>query len=183
MKIAIHPNKTTFSSRWIEYCEENNGEYIIVNCYDRDVRKQLEDCHILLWPQNQVEDFFFAKQLLFSLEVSGKKVFPDFKTGWHFDDKVGQKYLLEATKAPFVPSFCFYNKNVALKWAEETNYPKVFLTELCNDSMGYNWTDIETVFNPSSYDATISFTPLLGILARNSVIKQVKENLIEMARN
>ena len=55
-----------------------------------------------------------------------ERVFPDFNTGWHFDDKVGQKYLLEAIGAPLVPSYVFYTKNEALKWVETTEFPKVF---------------------------------------------------------
>jgi glutathione synthase/RimK-type ligase-like ATP-grasp enzyme len=68
----------------------------------------------------------FAKQLLFSLEATGKKVFPDFKTVWHFDDKLGQKYLLESAGIPHAPTYAFYTKKEALAWARETTYPKVF---------------------------------------------------------
>jgi glutathione synthase/RimK-type ligase-like ATP-grasp enzyme len=72
------------------------------------------------------KDTLFAKQLLYSLEQKGMKVFPNFNTTWHFDDKVGQKYLLEAIKAPSVPSFVFYSKKEALKWINNTTFPKVF---------------------------------------------------------
>src|SRR5690606_11854526 len=68
----------------------------------------------------------FAKQLLYSLQMAGKKVFPDFNTGWHFDDKVGQKYLLEAIGAPLVPTYVFYERETALAWANKTTFPKVF---------------------------------------------------------
>ena len=45
----------------------------------------------------------FARQLLFSVQASGKNVFPDYNTVWHFDDKVGQKYLLEGIRcAPWL---------------------------------------------------------------------------------
>jgi hypothetical protein len=45
---------------------------------------------------------------------------------WHFDDKVGQKYLLEAIDAPLVGSYVFYSRNEALDWVENTVFPKVF---------------------------------------------------------
>lgn len=128
MKIAIHHKKNGFSSKWIEYCENHNINYKIVNCYDSDIIDQLEDCDALMWHFNQgnPKDVLFAKQLLFAVESSGKKVFPDFNTAWHFDDKVGQKYLLEAIGAPLVASYVFYDKQKALKWVEETSFPKVF---------------------------------------------------------
>ena len=72
------------------------------------------------------KDVITAKSILYALEHAGVKVFPNFHTGWHFDDKVAQKYLLEAIDAPMIPSYVFYDKNEALDWAETTTYPKVF---------------------------------------------------------
>ncbi len=126
--IAIHNSKTGFHPRWIAYCKKNKIRHKIVNCYDSDIIDQLKDCDALLWhhSHSRPDDILFAKQLLFSLEQSGVKVFPDFNTGWHFDDKVGQKYVLEAIEAPLVPSYVFYSKNDALKWVKTTDFPKVF---------------------------------------------------------
>lgn len=128
MKIAIHQKKNDFSSKWIEYCEKNKINYKIVNCYDSDIIDQLEDCHALMWHFHQAspKDALFAKQLMYSLQTAGKKVFPDFNTAWYFDDKVGQKYLLEAIEAPVVPSYVFYDRDEALQWIEEATFPKVF---------------------------------------------------------
>jgi glutathione synthase/RimK-type ligase-like ATP-grasp enzyme len=128
MKIAIHHKENDFSSKWIEYCEKNNIDYKVVSCYDNDIINQLDDCDALMWHfyQSNPKDVLFAKQLIFSLQTAGKKVFPDFHTSWHFDDKVGQKYLLEAIKAPLVPSYVFYDKQKALEWIEGTTFPKVF---------------------------------------------------------
>jgi len=128
LKIAIHHRKGSFSEQWIEYCENNNIHYKIVNCYDSDIVEQLSDCDSLMWHYHHAisKDVLFAKQLLYSIEMSGKSVFPDYKTSWHFDDKVGQKYLLEAIDAPLVPSYVFYDKSSALNWVDEAEFPKVF---------------------------------------------------------
>lgn len=127
MKIAIHKSGG-FSDRWIEYCEKNHIDYKIVNAYDTDIVEQVKDCDVFMWHHfhNSYKDALFAKQLLFSLQQAGKRVFPDFNTGWHFDDKVGQKYLLEAIGAPLVPTYVFYTKEEAFKWVETTEFPKVF---------------------------------------------------------
>ena len=127
MKIAIHKSGG-FSDRWINYCQKNNIDYKIVNAYDSDIIKQLADCDAFMWHHSHLsyKDALFAKQLLFSLQQAGKKVFPDFNTGWYFDDKVGEKYLLEAIGAPLVPSYVFYTKKEAIKWIESTTFPKVF---------------------------------------------------------
>lgn len=128
MKIAIHPSNLSFSNEWISYCQTNNIDYKIVDCSASDIINQISDCDVLMWHHHHAyaKDKLFAKQLLFALEQTGKKVFPDFNIGWHFDDKVGQKYLLEAIGAPLVPSVVFYSKKQALEWAETTTYPKVF---------------------------------------------------------
>ncbi|MDF3028501.1 MAG: hypothetical protein K0S23_2808 [Fluviicola sp.] len=128
MKLAIHHRPNSFSDRWIAYCEENNISYKLVNCYKNDIIQQVNECNALLWHHHHgdFKDVITAKKILFSLEHAGIKVFPDFKTSWHFDDKVAQKYLLEAIAAPLVPSFVFYDKQEALDWAEKTCYPKVF---------------------------------------------------------
>ncbi|HQP76795.1 MAG TPA: hypothetical protein PL069_05260 [Saprospiraceae bacterium] len=128
MRIAIHHSKISYSERWISYCKENQIPFKIVNCYDSDIVRQLDDCDALMWHHYHMSqrDILFAKQLLYSLEMAGKVVFPDFRTGWHFDDKLGQKYLLEAINAPLVPSHVFYTINEAKKWADNTFYPKVF---------------------------------------------------------
>lgn len=128
MKIAIHKSKGTFSDRWITYCDQQGINYKIVNCFKNDIINNLSDCDALMWHfhHNNPKSRLFAKQLLYSLEQSGIASFPNFNTVWHFDDKVGQKYLLEASNAPLVPSWIFYEKKDAMKWASQTLYPKVF---------------------------------------------------------
>jgi glutathione synthase/RimK-type ligase-like ATP-grasp enzyme len=56
----------------------------------------------------------------------GIKVFPNYDTVWHFDDKVAQKYLLESIGAPIVPTTILYDKSEALRWTRKVVYPKVF---------------------------------------------------------
>ena len=126
--IAIHDSKTGFHPRWIAYCEKKKISYKKVNCYANDIIDQLTDCDALLWHHvhSDPKDILFAKQLLFSLEQSGFNVFPNFNTAWHFDDKVGQKYMLEAIGAPLIPSYVFYSKESALEWTNKTSFPKVF---------------------------------------------------------
>ena len=98
MKIAIHNSETGFHPRWISYCKSKSIDYKLVNCYDSNIIKQLNDCNALMWHHSPTkpEDILFAKQLLFSIQYSGIIAFPDFSTNWHFDDKIGQKYLFEA---------------------------------------------------------------------------------------
>src|SRR5690554_1212163 len=128
MKLAIHNSQTGFHPRWVEYCNKNNIDYKIVDCYANNIIEQLNDCDALMWHHHQLnpKDLVIAKQILFSLEHTGFIVFPDFRTGWHFDDKVAQKYLFESIHAPMVKSYAFYEKTTALEWVNKTSFPKVF---------------------------------------------------------
>lgn len=128
MKIAIHHRNNSFCDHWIDYCKRNSIDYKIVNAYDNDIFRQLDDCDIFMWHHHQsvYKDTLFANQLLYSLQKTGKITYPDFNTTWHFDDKIGQRYLLEAEKLPLIPTYIFYNKEDALAWIEKTEFPKVF---------------------------------------------------------
>lgn len=128
MKLGIHHRKGYYSDRWIAYCIEKGVDYKVVNCYEDNIIEQLNDCDALMWHHMHVDyrDALFAKQLLFAVQQSGKVVFPDFETGWHFDDKLGQKYLFEALGQNLARTYVFYTKNEAFKWANEASYPKVF---------------------------------------------------------
>lgn len=128
MKVAIHNSSSGFHSRWEDYCREQNIPVKKVDCYANDIIQQLSDCDALMWHfgQSDSKAIIVAKQILFALEHAGFKIFPDFKTAWHFDDKIGQKYLFEKLGLPIVPSYVFLSKKTALDWANSTAFPKVF---------------------------------------------------------
>jgi glutathione synthase/RimK-type ligase-like ATP-grasp enzyme len=128
LKIAIHHTSGSFSDFWIKYCEEKNIEYKLVCCYDSDIIAQLSGCKGLMWNWSHVDykSVLFARQLIYSLDKKGIKTFPSSDTCWHFDDKIGQKYLFDAIGAPFVKSYIFYSKSDAIKWLHQTTLPKVF---------------------------------------------------------
>jgi hypothetical protein len=127
--IAIHPRENSFSEKWIEYCEINNIEYKLVNCFSSSIIAELKNCSFLLWHWHHYDykATLMARQLTSSLELKQDfKIFPNIKTCWHFDDKIGQKYLLESINAPMVKSYVFYTKTEASIWIENTSFPKVF---------------------------------------------------------
>lgn len=126
--LAIHKSNSGFHSRWVKYCEEQKIPFKFVDCHSVDIVKQLRDCDGLLWHHSHwnAKDLLVAKSLLSALEHTGFKVFPDWRTGWHFDDKLAQRYLFEAIGARIVPTWVFLDKQEALDWVEYTKFPKVF---------------------------------------------------------
>lgn len=128
MKVAIHSSKWGFSKHWIEYCVTRGIDHKVVDAYATDIMFELADCDVFLWHHHHIDakDVIFAKQLLFAAQQTGTRVFPDFNTGWHFDDKLGQKYLLEGISAPLATTDVFYDAETALRWVRFVEFPKVF---------------------------------------------------------
>ena len=74
MKIGIHPTKGYYSEQWISYCETKGIAYKLVDCYRSDIIEQLSDCDALMWhfSHQSAKASKFAKQLVYSLEATGK---------------------------------------------------------------------------------------------------------------
>lgn len=128
MKICFHHRPDSFSEEWIKFCEIEKINYEILNFYDNDAVSKVREFNAIMWHYSNYEyrDAVFAKQFLFSLQQAGKIVFPEFNSSWHFDDKIGQKYLLESINAPHIPSYVFFTKKDALSWVDNAIFPKVF---------------------------------------------------------
>ncbi len=129
MKIAIHDGNG-WNIKWQLYCKAEGIPYKLVNCYNTNIIQQLKDEGIthLMWHFHHLlfKDILIARSVLYSATKIGIKTFPDFNTCYHFDDKISQKYLLEAIGAPLVPSYVFYDKKEAMKWLKnEARYPLV----------------------------------------------------------
>lgn len=128
MELAIHHNKGSFSDRWIEYCDNHQIPYRLLNCLETDILQNLSSADGLLWHWHHQDDRaqLAARHILKAAEMMGLAVFPNTATCWHFDDKVAQKYLLEAIGAPLVQTYVFYDLENALQWIDDTSFPKVF---------------------------------------------------------
>ena len=125
--IAIHGDNG-FARRWPTIAERLDLRVKRVNAFSNSIWQDLEGCSALLWNVNHedVNDLEFARAVLLSAEQRGIRVFPDHRTVWHFDDKVAQKYLLEAIGAPLAPTWVFFDKGEALRFLEAAEYPLVF---------------------------------------------------------
>lgn len=126
--LAIHVSSGHFSVAWLQHCREMNIPYKEVDCFSSDIIDQLKGCDALLWhwEHHDYRAALFARQLVASVEKMGLLVFPNSATAWHYDDKIGQKYLLEAVGVPLVASHVFYGKERALQWVSKTDFPKVW---------------------------------------------------------
>ena len=188
MKLAIHQSRDSYSDRWTIYCKQQAIDFKLVDCYSNDIVQQLQDCDALLWHHHQGKprDLVFAKQLLFAWEHAGKKVFPNFKTGWHFDDKLGQKYLLEACNIPMVETFAFFTKSEALSWVEANTFPKVFKLRggagSGNVMLAKDKATAKAFINKAFGRGFSQYQPLNSLKERYTKFRKGKVSIIEVAK-
>lgn len=188
MKIAIHHRPGSFSERWIEYCQKESIDYKIVNAFDDNIIQQVIGYDVFMWHHHHghFKDVLAAKKILFALEHAGIKVFPNFKTAWHFDDKVAQKYLLEAIDAPLVPSYVFYEKQEAIDWANHTSYPKVFKLKggagATNVKLVRTQTEALKLINKAFGKGFVQFDRLNNLKERYSKYRSGQDTLLGVAK-
>jgi hypothetical protein len=128
MILVIHHKPSSFSDRWVEYCRQHNINFKLINCLGNNVIRECADSSAVLWNWHQEipAEILIARQIIAALESKNIYVFPNLATCWHFDDKVGQKFLLEAIGAPLVPTYAFFDEKSARGWIEQADFPKVF---------------------------------------------------------
>ena len=126
--LAIHTETGAFAPHWIDYCAAHGIPYKAVNCFSSDIIHELRGCSALMWhwEHNDVHAALFARSLIGAVERMGLRVYPDTNTCAHFDDKLAQKYLLEAIDAPLVPAHVFYDRKRALAWLKGARFPLVW---------------------------------------------------------
>jgi glutathione synthase/RimK-type ligase-like ATP-grasp enzyme len=126
--IAIHQAEGSFSDRWVERCRALDVPFVVVDCLSSDILRELASCSALMWhwSHNDPTLRLVARHVIAAAERMGLVVFPSTATCWHFDDKVAQKYALEAAGAPVPMTWVFYSLPDALEFARSAELPLVF---------------------------------------------------------
>ena len=124
--LSIRPG--SFSDRWVELCRELGIPFREMDPFLPDFIQQALGLNAFAWhwSHDDAKAALMARQVTMALEAMGVEVFPNTATSWHYDDKVGQKYLLEAIGASVPESWVFYDLQAALSWVEGAVFPKVF---------------------------------------------------------
>ena len=96
MLVALHNGKG-WNQQWIQYCIKKNVSHVVLDFYSSDIINKLKELKVthLLWYFHHASyrDKMMARNVLFSAQKMGIKVYPDFDTCWYFDDKVSDKYM------------------------------------------------------------------------------------------
>lgn len=126
MKVALVYKENTFAEEWLKYLQENNIDHFQVDPYANDSIKEISKADYFFWHFDHFDckDVLCAKSIINSLE--GKvKCFPNLKECFYFNDKLSQKYLLEAHQIQIPQTNVFYDKEKAKSFASKTKFPVV----------------------------------------------------------
>ena len=130
----------------INHNTDTNGRYLgVLDAYERILEhngipfvrlhadcpgflEQVKECDLFIMRWGHYDSD--SQQALAVLPVGegelGVRCFPDMRTCWHYDDKIRQCILLSARDIPIVPSKIFWDRNRAIEWAKNADYPQVF---------------------------------------------------------
>jgi glutathione synthase/RimK-type ligase-like ATP-grasp enzyme len=98
-----------------------------VDAFAPDFFDQLSGCDAFMWRFGYSPvPRLFAKRLLTAVEQALHiPVFPSTTTAWHFEDKIGQHYLLQAAGVPSPETRVFWSRDSALEFCRSASYPLV----------------------------------------------------------
>ena len=119
--------RQSFSDRWSELLRQAGHTPVVLDATQADFFERVRECDGFMWwyahlpfPRN------FARRVVSAVEHGmGIPVFPTWETVWHFDDKVGQHYLLRAAGIPTAPTSVFWYRRAALDHCRAAAYPLV----------------------------------------------------------
>ncbi len=128
MKISIIPDKIkdeSYSEKWGKFLKDRGVEVVFVNFSDPFFFEKIQKTNGVMWrPAHNPDDKQKANRFIYLVDkILQKPIFPNFNTYWHYDDKVAQFFLFKALDIPTPKTWLFWNKDMALKWVEKTNYP------------------------------------------------------------
>lgn len=130
--IGIHVDRcnisTDFTSRYTQILEYNNIPYCILDSSTASFWETITKLELFIFRWHHTDYHHqLAKSIIPIVEFEyGIKCFPDWKTCWHFDDKIIQYYLLKKHGFPVVETFVFWDKDSAMQWVEIAEFPVVF---------------------------------------------------------
>ena len=116
----MQENSGSYHKLWIEYLKRAGVAGSLVDI--RTVKGNKDALHSdgIMWHIDMKPSMqSAASSILTSLEVaSGKPVFPNLETRWHFDNKVSQAYLLQQIGITTPETTVFWKENEAIQWLQ-----------------------------------------------------------------
>lgn len=135
LTLAIQPDEQllmsgrmqSFSARWIDRAHDAGVTVRVANVYDCDPLKEIRGSDGFLWwfahlPERRQSARRIVQAVAHGL---GVPTFPNWQTIWHFDDKVAQRYLLDAAGIRMPETHVFWDEGPARRFIRGARFPLV----------------------------------------------------------
>ncbi len=132
MKVGIIKiPKVSFRSMFEVYekiLQHNDIDYDYLDIHDDKFWDKVTTYSLLILrvSQNQDEIRFYENLMPILSNYLHLSCYPNYKTAWHYDDKIKQYYLLKAHNIPVVETYVFYEKKKANEWINDADFPLIF---------------------------------------------------------
>ncbi len=130
--IGLHENLkgsvTPLQKRFLQILSFNGYQVSQTNCNRSDFWETVSDLNYFIYNWDYPDsEHQIAESILPVIEsMDGIRCFPDWRTRWHYNDKIKQIYLLKAHGFPIIDSWIFWDQSIAEKWLRKASYPLVF---------------------------------------------------------
>ena len=134
--VAILENEDPASSyKWKLACEKAGVKFDIIKLHQNDWLERIrarEYSFCLLKPPGEIEPFkqLYDERVYIIVKVLGIKTFPSYEEAYIYENKKLLSYFLKARKIPHPKTFVFYEKNDALQFVNDTEFPIVAKTSI-----------------------------------------------------
>ncbi|MCK4806015.1 MAG: hypothetical protein KAT09_00140 [Candidatus Aegiribacteria sp.] len=125
--ICVHSGQAGFHDNWIKFIKKHGYQANRINLLSNTAIHSIYDCSAIMWHLSMLPaKLQAASYLLNAIEHNQTMpVFPNWKTRWHFENKIAQYYLFGILDIPTPKSYVFWYKNEALNYINSTSFPLV----------------------------------------------------------
>ena len=119
-RVCVHAGHGYFHERWAESIQKHGKELVRIDLRREGCLEKVALCDGVMWHLSmKPSQLQSVEPILNPIEFAmNKKVFPNFKSRWHFENKIAQKYLFEAMGIASPKTYCFWEKDEAFEWIE-----------------------------------------------------------------
>jgi glutathione synthase/RimK-type ligase-like ATP-grasp enzyme len=141
--IFIHDIKTAYMEKYGKILAANHIPYEYIDSQDPGFWDKIRNAELFInYLQMGTGQLLRQHHLVCVIEqVLGIPCFPNWKTTWHYDDKVAETLLMDAVQYPLIESHVFWQRDKAMQWAANAVYPQVF--KLKNGASSINVIKVE----------------------------------------
>jgi len=124
--------------RFEKFLKNNNFEYILFNINEKNWLDYVKKCDAIIYrtPSEQYSQYEAKMKIWFIENILKKKVLPNYKSLWFYEDKIAQYYILKELGLPVIDTFISFSYSEAKNYIEYCNYPFVSKLTTGSGSLG-----------------------------------------------